>query len=148
MATLSGPMFEPSESEHFVATSCSHCRRKREGAHYNLFHIRGGIAALKDLFPEGRADELNFCLFSTSGVHGSYTTIEDIEESLRLYPNGPPDAEDWPDDYCGTKLTVLIVQPRICCLRYGNIDVRPEDIPYLKQLRQSSWEVAGKIGRS
>lgn len=147
MAILSGPMFEPSESVHFVAQACPRCGTKRDGAHYNLFHIRGDVAALKDIFPSGRADEFNFCLFSTSGVHGSYTTIEQIEESLLQFPSGPPGPDDWPDDYHGTELTVLVVQPRICCLRYGNINVALDDIPYLKQLRRSSWDVVSKIGK-
>lgn len=147
MATLSGPMFEPSDSNYFQAQPCLYCRQPKEGAHYNQFQIRGGVPALRSFFPTGKADEMNFVLFSTSGVHGTYTTIEQIEESLTKYGVNPSfDGDDWPDDYRGNELTVLIVQPRICCLRYGTVDVALEDIPFLKGLRASSAVEMVKIG--
>jgi len=31
-------------------------------------------------------------------------------------------------------------------MRYGNLDVRLEDVPFLRELQQSSWKVAGEIG--
>lgn len=134
---LGGPMFEPADDANFKKQRCSRCRQTSMGAHYSLFQITGGIEALKAFFPEGEADEMNFVLFSTSGVHGTYTTIEDIEESLKL----PID-----DENRYTELTIEIIQPRICCLRYGTMDVRSEDIPFLKKLRQSSWDAVQKIG--
>ncbi len=39
-------------------------------------------ALLREWFPDGRADEHNLVLFSTSGVHGSYLTLEDARRSL------------------------------------------------------------------
>jgi hypothetical protein len=143
---LSGPMFE-SSGEMFRAQSCVYCRAQHAGAHYNHYQIQGGIAALKCIFPDGQADEMNFALFSTSGVHGSYITIEQIEASLQKYQAERPEGNDWPDDYYGDTLTVLIVQPRICCLRYGNVTVTLEDIPYLKRLRESSWLAVAGIGK-
>ena len=141
---VSGPMFE-SSNEMFEAQDCLRCRNKKEGAHYNLYHINGGIPALKCLFPEGEADDMNFALFSTSGVHGSYATIEEIEQSLKKYGDKEPD--NFPDDYSVDELTVVIIQPRLCCLRYGNVKVTLEDIPYLKKLRNSSWKAVQKIGK-
>lgn len=118
--------------------------------HYDTKHIEG-MADLRHMFSDGKCNELNFVLFSTSGVHGTYTTIEEIEASLIKY--GPtPDfmdddsPENVPDDYRDSDLTTLIVHPRLCVLRYGNVKVTLEDIPYLKQLRQSGWEVVQKIG--
>jgi len=120
----------------------------RQGVHYNLYEIKGGIAALKSIFPDGKANEMNFALFSTSGVHGTYTTIEEIEVALQKYPDGPPeDGGDWPDDYRRAELTVLIIQPRICCLRYGTVEVTAADIPYLKTLRETSWLAVQQIGK-
>ena len=147
-AVFSGPMFEPSKTEFFQAQSCSHCQSRKEGAHYNLFHITQGIDSLRCIFPEGQANEMNFALFSTSGVHGTYTTIEQIESSLLKYGEFPEfvETDEWPDDYHGDELTIQIVQPRICCLRYGTMKVKTADIPYLKKLRQSSWEAVSKIG--
>jgi hypothetical protein len=123
-----------------------------KGAHYTVTHIEPRtIESLRGYFPTGECNDLNFVLFSTSGVHGMYTTIEEIEESLTKYGSDPEfleeDLEDEvPDDWHGTNLTVLIVQPRLCGLRYGTIDITLEDIPYLKQLRQSGWDVVQKIG--
>jgi len=147
MTMLSGPMFEPSTTDLFRKQPCLYCRRSSEGAHYSLFQITGGIDALKQFFPDAKANEMNFVLFSSSGVHGSYTTIEQIEESLQKYGDlRKSNEEEWPEDYRWPDITVQIVQPRICCLRYGNINITLEDIPYLKQLRQSSWDAVRTIG--
>jgi hypothetical protein len=86
-----------------------------------------GMASLRAMFPEAKADDLNFVLFSTSGTHGSYLTIEDVEASLDT---------DEPES-----LTVLVVQPRTVRMLYGDIDVTKEDVAYLKALRASSAAV-------
>jgi hypothetical protein len=88
---------------------------------------------LRSIFPDATADERNFVLFSTSGIHGSYLTIEDIE------------IEGTDSDH---QLTFLIVRPRIVALQYGNcVAGNPEDIAFLKQLRSSSWDAVSRIGR-
>lgn len=131
------------------------------GGHYNSSPMRykddlnlehDSWECLRNMFPKGEANDLNFVLFSTSGVHGSYTTIEEIEQSLIKYgaePGFMDDASDAdvPDDYCISDLTVLIVHPRLASMRYGNVNVTLEDVPYLKQLRKSSWEVVQRIGK-
>lgn len=79
---LSGPMFEKSESELDKSV------HKKEGAHYNIFCLKNdenGMEYIKLFFPEGECDEMNLIFFSTSGIHGSYVTIEDIEKSLEKY---------------------------------------------------------------
>lgn len=126
---FSGPMFERSNA-YFKKISPS---RDDSGAHYSIWEIKGGMDALRQLFPDGKANELNFVLFSTSGVHGSYTLLEDL--------NFDETSEDY-DPY----ITVLIVQPRLVCLRYGQFAVTPEDVEWLKGLRQSSLEAVAKIG--
>lgn len=131
--TLSGPMFEQSD-ELFKAQPCLSCGKEKHGAHYNHYIICGGMAALKCLFPDAQANKMNFALFSTSGVHGTYETIEDIEEELKS------------DDDTG-HLTVTIIQPRLCCIRYGVVEVKREDLEYLKKLRRTSWAAAGEIGK-
>jgi len=133
MSIFSGPMAEPSES-YFWKSSYD-----KGGGHYNIFHLNtnDGMGALHNWFPGGKADEFNFVLFSTSGVHGSYTTIEDAE----LYLKNPTLENNGNDN-----LTFLIIEPRIVCLRYGNAKVTLDDIEFLKKLRASSWEVITKIG--
>lgn len=89
------------------------------------------IQALKGLFPHGAesVDTRNFILFSTSGVHGTYNTIEDAER------------------YKG-EVTFLVVHPRIVSLRYGNVLPQTEDdFKFLKELRQASWDIVQHIGK-
>lgn len=102
--------------------------------HYSILKLEG-MGNLRALFPDGKADDLNFVLFSTSGVHGSYSTIEDVEEHLKV---GGGDSDT---------LTITVVHPRIICMRYGDVPVTLEDIPYLKKLRASSWAAVCEIGK-
>jgi hypothetical protein len=142
MGILGGPGAEPARSENFKSV------HRAEGAHYNIYEIdpENGVAALREMFPLGEANTMNFVLFSTSGVHGSYVTIEEIEAGLEKYGSDPEFGDEEPDDWLGNMLTVLIVQPRLVCMRYGNIAVKLADIPFLKQLRASSWAVVKLIG--
>ena len=116
-------------------------------AHHNIF--RGDmitVADLKEIFPDGEADRMNFVLFSTSGVHGSYSTIEDIEASLEKYGILNEGDEGLPDDYYGNQLTFLIVHPRIVSIKYGQVEVEISDMPFLKNLRKSSIEAVSRLG--
>lgn len=141
---LSGPMFEPGSGATWESS------HRKDGAHYNTFHVAKGanaMKALRDWFGEdAKADEMNFVLFSTSGVHGSYSTIEDCENAMN--GEGDPDDEPIGDDapYI-PEVTFLVVQPRIVCLRYGNCQPKnADDIAWLKKLRASSWKAVRTVG--
>jgi hypothetical protein len=87
------------------------------------------MTTLREWFPEGLANDLNVVLFSTSGVHGTYTTIEQAEESKEP-----------------TEITFLVLRPRTVQTFYGNC--RPEtadDFAFLKRLRASSREILGRL---
>jgi hypothetical protein len=86
---------------------------------------------LRKYFPNGEADDMNWCVLSTSGVHGSYTTLDDLEESWDI-------TDDEDDNYREHFITVLVIQPRLVNLRYGDIEIAKEDIPYLRKLVSSS----------
>lgn len=103
--------------------------RDADDPYYGVMRLTGGgMEALRALFPEGKADDLNFVLFSTSGVHGTYCTIEAAEAE-------------------GLDVTFLVVQPRIVGVRYGNCEPKtPEDFAFLKRLRASSYEAVQSIG--
>lgn len=137
-------MFERAEDTIFKSVS------GKDGGHYNSFYIKNGkgMEALRLFFPDGEANEFNLALFSTSGVHGTYTTIEEIEAGLKRYGDDADFPEGWPDDYHGKTLTVLIVQPRICTMRHGTAEVALADIAFLKKLRESSRKEFCKIGQS
>lgn len=110
----------------------------RDGDHYySVLRLTGdGMSALRQLFPEGEADEMNAVLFSTSGVHGHYCLIEAVEEDMqREVREGPRD------------VTFVVIQPRIVCMRYGNVEPRTaEDIAFLKKLRASSLLALATVG--
>jgi hypothetical protein len=143
MNVLSGPMFEAAEDRDFKSVS------GKQGGHYNNFYFQRGreMAVLKEWFPDGDANDMNVVLFSTSGVHGTYTTIEEVEAGLAKYGDEPEfGSEDWPDDYHGNEITILLVQPRLCTVRHGNVTVTLADIPFLKKLRASSHAALARIG--
>lgn len=137
--TFSGPMFERDDAGPWKSSS------GKQGAHYNLYWCRlaeDAMDALHEMFPDGKANSLNFVLFSTSGVHGTYSTIEDAEADIAR-GNKDEDGED-----CTPEVTFLIVHPRIVCQRYGNcLPKTADDIAFLKQLRASSWAAVTEIGK-
>lgn len=98
--------------------------------HYSIIKVDfvDSMNKLKEIFPDGEADEMNFVLFSTSGIHGTSMTIEECEEEK-------------------TDVTFLIVHPRTVTLQYGNVKPEAdEDWEFLKKLRSSSSEIAAQIG--
>ena len=85
-------------------------------------HKLENLEHLKRIFPDGEADSLNWCILSTSGVHGLYTTLDDIQAG----------------DYEHPSITVLVIMPRVVTMLYGHIDITLDDIPYLRKLVNSS----------
>ncbi len=137
-STASGPMFENAKSGPWQSV------HNKDGGHYNNFGCRDehGMTALRKFFESGKADEFNVCLFSTSGVHGTYRTIEEAEQEWLLGCDGES------GEPCKPMVTFLIVQPRICTTRHGNcMPNTADDFAFLKSLRQSSWDALLTIGR-
>lgn len=94
------------------------------------------ITALRQLFPTGEANAENFVLFSTSGVHGTYDTIEDVE--ARMKEKGS----------AFNSLTFLVIQPRIVSMRYGRAyPETDDDFAFLKRLRETTLQAVAKIGQ-
>lgn len=104
-----------------------------------LINKEKGMDLLKQIFPTGKADFMNFCIFSTSGVHGYYSVIEEMN-----FKGGPRTNQH---DSNFDLLTVQIIQPRLVKFYYGTIEVRRRDIEWLKVLRQTSWDVMHNLGR-
>lgn len=122
-------------------------RHRRDGtAHYSVLCLRrergvSGMDALRAMFPNGEADDMNAVLFSTSGIHGTYSTIEEAEAWV-LRGERDEYGDEGPDD-----VTFLIVQPRIVCLRYGVCEPKTaEDFAFLRKLRTSSHGALASIG--
>jgi len=115
--------------------------RDDDMSHYTVFSLKSGdgsgMDALRSFFPDAKVDDMNLILFSTSGVHGSYLTIEDVEGIInnKNEDNGEPE------------VTFLIIQPRRVTLRYGQcIPKNADDIAFLKKLREDSHKVIATIG--
>jgi len=157
-SALGGPMFEPATTEYreSVVSRRERWSKPKEGAHYNIYGADDdrAIEFLRHIFPAAVANEMNFVLFSTSGIHGSGCTIEDAERTLERVQRGekPDDEltdEEWEaerDSYT-VSVTFLLVQPRIVSMTCGNCHPKSmDDIEFMKRLRQSSWDVVREIG--
>lgn len=89
-------------------------------SHYAVHESLKTIDDVKAHFPDGKADARNWFVASTSGVHGTYDTLDDIEYGK--------------DGHFPTHLTVLIIHPRTVVLKFGVIEVHQDDIAYLRGL--------------
>lgn len=87
------------------------------GGHYSLTELHD-MTEVKQLLPDPvETDwrwELNWLFVGTSGVHGSYTAIPEVD------PESP-------------YLTVLIVRPRSASLAFGHVKCEPEDLEWLQR---------------
>jgi hypothetical protein len=114
-------------------------RQRHDSVHYSVLRPlpnMNGMAALRQLFPDGEANDLNAVLFSTSGVHGTYNTIEEAERHLAA-----------PSEDTHGEVTFLVVHPRLVALRYGVCTPEnSDDIAFLKRLRSSSHAAFASIG--
>jgi len=111
--------------------------------HYSIVRKQSGVdgmEAMRAMFPDAEANSMNFVLFSTSGVHGTYNTIEEAERSLA----GDVDEDGY--GLCG-EITFVIIHPRLVAMRYGVLEPKDQnDIDYLKKLRDSSHKACAGIG--
>lgn len=99
---------------------------------YEVQEIRS-IRDVKETFPGGEADHLNWLFCSTSGRHGSYKTLDEIENILR-----GKDDKTRPFENGKYTATVLIVHPRLGILKYGEIQVGLSDVALLRRLVAST----------
>lgn len=90
--------------------------------HYKCIPL-DGMDHVRKLFPNGNADSLNWLFLSTSGVNGTFNTLDYIERH-------------WSDD--SNYVTALVLFPRLCVMYYGEIAITESDIPYLRNLVDST----------
>jgi hypothetical protein len=90
-------------------------------SHYTVSEIES-LDELRELFPTGEADALNWLVLSTSGIHGTYETLDDVERTGAM------------------EVTVLAIAPRMVRMRYGNVMVTPDDVPWLRRLVNSTLD--------
>lgn len=111
--------------------------------HYKVEEIKGTNdevwQQIKEIFPDNKADNLNWIFGSTSGVHGSYITLDKLADPEYWKEfNEDKDPEDH-IDRTELDFTFLIIQPRLCVMYYGTLYIRnDEDSEWLKTVITSS----------
>jgi len=106
--------------------------------HYHVFDGLETIDDLKKIFPQGKADSLNWVFLSTSGIHGSYVSLDDLEKD--------PDFKEDIDEEGNANITVLVVHPRMCCIKFGQMRFNlKKDSAYLRGLVKSTVEEIEKF---
>lgn len=142
--TMSGPMCAPARDQW--RESLFGC----EGGHYNVFACNDPVKAmemLREAFPDGNASEMNLVFFSTSGIHGSYCTIEEVWPPRFKRSETEERAEFKRLGY--VTVTFLLVNPRLVSTTHGNVAIASDDdARFLKRLRSSTWRAARQIGRA
>ena len=74
--------------------------------------------ALRNIFAGGGPDEMNLLMGSTDGVHGHSTTLDDIRDGV---------LEELLEHEVEPRFTVLVIHPRLCCLKVGNVLVETDE---------------------
>jgi hypothetical protein len=92
-----------------------------ETGYYTVRRLHTMADLRRTLPATGQADARNWGFLSTSGVHGSYATLDEIEAQIAERDTPPT-------------ITVLVLKPRTCTLLYGDIEISLADIPYLREL--------------
>ncbi|HVQ45157.1 MAG TPA: hypothetical protein VMT30_09485 [Candidatus Saccharimonadia bacterium] len=107
--------------------------------HYSI----GQVTSIEDLHTsfgvDPRPNTLNYVLGSTSGVHGSYASLDDIEACFERTCDCEGGDHEY-DEEGRADFTVLLVRPRLVHLSYGHIEITRGDIPYLRLLITRSME--------
>lgn len=106
--------------------------------HYKIIELKN-IQEVHDIFTEDVMYRLNWCFLSTSGIHGTYTTLQEIEdylnkkEELDITCNKDCNNCKMKDFDCSEYITILVVHPRTVTLKYGEMKITKEDIPKLRK---------------
>lgn len=106
---------------------------------YDFIELRS-MREVKAIFPSGQADERNWLFVATGGYHGTHRGLNEAEKVLR----GDPEAYSGTMENGKTFVTVLIVHPRLCVIKYGEIQVNLEELKLLRNLVKSTIEAIQK----
>lgn len=103
--------------------------------HYEVKQMKS-IEDVREIFDDldDISWDMNWLFLSTSGVHGSYISLDDLESW-----DETEEGYEWP-----RFITILIVHPRLVVIRYGEILIQPEDVPYLRECVKRTIEAITK----
>lgn len=102
---------------------------------YNRVDEITSLQELKELFPEGYDHQLNWLFCSTGGAHGTEYTLDELQEVIygsAERHRAVKGKKFW--------ITILVIQPRLCNLLYGDILIGEGDIPFLRGLVKNTLE--------
>ena len=95
-----------------------------------------GMSVLRDVFPHAKVTKEAIVLFSTGGVTGHMTTLEQL---VKDYP--------FPSDEVRT-ISFVILKPEHVVTMYGNAVVSSmDDLQFLMTLRSNSLQVMSEFGK-
>ena len=108
--------------------------KHNESAHYSVYSLgeteKERWETLRTTFENG-PNEMNLLIGSTSGIHGSYATLDDLENPNSEYRQEMEEEGFFINDE--EAFTVLVIQPRLCSLMYGTIGIHSkEDFNWLR----------------
>lgn len=108
---------------------------EKMGGHYSQNHIEDDDAweLLKGVFHDKTEYSMNWLFLSTSGVHGTYTKLDGLDEVRE-------EMREEGDDSPPT-VTFLLLKPRLVQVCYGNVPIRnDDDIQWLKVVVKKTLE--------
>jgi hypothetical protein len=95
--------------------------------HYKVTKL-DGMKDVRKVF-EGETDfTLNWLFLSTSGVHGSYATLDEVFGEEYLNEDG------------SASITAMVMMPRLVVMRYGEIRITQADVPFLRETVRKTME--------
>ena len=109
---------------------CEKCGRVFDGTTY--YKIIGGLNMdiIRSVFGHELDYEMNWLILSTSGVHGTYTSLDNLES----------DPSQWDEDGYAM-ITAMIFQPRIIRVIFnGDLKITRDDIPYMREVCKKTLE--------
>lgn len=80
----------------------------------------------------------NWIFFGTSGVHGRYTTLQELKDEISIFCR---EGSIEPNEYTEPRITTIIFMPRIMRSYYADFAVTSmEDALYLQHLAQKTFD--------
>jgi len=103
---------------------------------YEFQELRS-IREVKEIFgPNGEnADHLNWLFCGIATPHSLDTSLNEAEKIL------DDEHEDWKPSKSGrVSVPVMVLHPRLCVIKYGDIQVNRSDIEYLRMIINKTIE--------
>lgn len=105
--------------------------------HHPNSYIRYDIETMrevKEIFNDGYDPRLNWLFVSMQGIHGSYLSLDEVEEIIR-------GESEFTESVNGRYyVTILIIHPRLATIKWGEILVGLNDVDFLRKIVRNTLE--------